>query len=106
MVTYGGMAKQPVMVPVVSTGDAFSLGKGSAVPRTPPRMSHPRGAQICSASNREPPAFFLLSRWGLLRDELLCILVQVSWLYLWRVCAAVKSQQGNDPAGAKHQTPP
>lgn len=25
MVTYGGMAKQPVMVPVVSTGDALDL---------------------------------------------------------------------------------
>lgn len=32
MVTYGGMAKQPVTVPVVSTGDALGAHGGLAYP--------------------------------------------------------------------------
>lgn len=50
MVTYGGMAKQPVTVPVVSTGDALGAHGGSAYPLLHSAVWIPRS---------EPPDLFI-----------------------------------------------
>lgn len=50
MVTYGGMAKQPVTVPVVSTGDALGAHGGSAYP-----LLH----SAVWMSRSEPPNLFI-----------------------------------------------
>lgn len=74
MVTYGGMAKQPVTVPVVSTG--MLLGTCAGVQ--------------CILCHCCLDVTFRASRLGLLWDELLCILLWVSWLHLQRIWTALK----------------
>lgn len=57
MVTYGGMAKQPVMVPVVSSGVFDSLR--GMVPCAPLRMPRPLGS--CTGASLSPACTFRAS---------------------------------------------
>lgn len=101
MVTYGGMAKQSVMVPVVSTGDAPPLcpvlHRVSPCPR---RCGHP-----ALPSCRLGPSSLSYLPDGV-RYRTGCVPPLGSWLFIWRVWAAGEFQWGNGPAGAEHQTCP
>ena len=65
MVTYGGMAKQPVMVPVVSTGDALDFARGmSPAFHCPCPLSCRSALQELGSplpADGEPPTFFLFN---------------------------------------------